>query len=162
MALRCDSRVILWGERRCQSIKENKGLRGEVQQRFPVDLYAKCSVFVLRNLLQLRRGLREEGKHTGEQSDISFSHLFIYIAVTAMISDSYGNKALVQVLIRCVKLYFQCKRCLFSNGVFWMKIILIIIVFLSLKRTLPNPEYKQLRNYQFLSSLQILGCFKLY
>lgn len=39
----------------------------------------------------------------------------------------------------------------FSNGVFWMKIILIIILFLSLKRTLPNPEYRQLRNYQFLS-----------
>ena len=29
-----------------------------------------------------------------------------------MISDSYENKALVLVLIRCVKLYFQCKRCL--------------------------------------------------
>lgn len=77
-----------------------------------------------------------------------------------MISDSYENKAMVLVLIRCVKLYFQCKRCLlglimndffFSNGVFWMKIILIIILFLSLKRTLPNPEYRQLRNYQFLS-----------
>ena len=40
-------------------------------------------------------GCAKKEKHTGEQSDISFSHLLIYIAVTVMISDSYENKALV-------------------------------------------------------------------
>ena len=44
-----------------------------------------------------------------------------------MISDSYENKALVLVLIRCVKLYFQCKRCLLGlimNDIFFKRRVL--------------------------------------